>query len=97
MACGAPVVAMRNTAIAEVVGDGGVLVEESGGAAPFELARITRGPGREAIERLASEAARIAADTSHRNGLVAAAHRQACRYSTERFITGLRGAYEFAV
>lgn len=94
MAAGLPVVAVSNTAITEVVADGGTLVEETAASWDDAIA----GAGAEGtLADVAAACARIAGDTALRNEHRARALTQAGTFTEERFNAGLSAAYEAAI
>jgi glycosyltransferase involved in cell wall biosynthesis len=95
MAAGVPVVAVANTAIVEIVGDGGVLVEEraSGWAAGMredEQSRAVRADLVEACVELARDA-RLGEATARRG------RERAAGFSAARFREGVDEAYSIAM
>lgn len=80
MSCGAPVVAMANTAVVEVVGDAGELVDE----------------GPRAVERLAARCNELAADGARRRRLQEAGLVRAAGFSEARFVEQVRRAAQVA-
>lgn len=83
IACGTPVVGMANTALPEVVGAAGILLNDSadeGGAAA-----------------LASQVVRFIEDSSLKDRLGAECAGQASRYTVDRFVSAVSGAYEIAI
>jgi glycosyltransferase involved in cell wall biosynthesis len=89
---GTPVVAMRNTAIPEVVGEAGILLEED---VPAEVA--ARGPHRyddPSIKRLADACAEVFENDTLHGLLSAACASQAQLFTLARFGEGVRKAYD---
>jgi glycosyltransferase involved in cell wall biosynthesis len=86
MSCGTPVVAMSNSSIPEMVGRGGVLVDEPREGSPATVR--TEGP-----KRLADACIAIARDEGWRGDLAREATDAAAGFSAERFSTGLALAY----
>jgi glycosyltransferase involved in cell wall biosynthesis len=82
MACGTPVVAMRNSAVAEGVGGGGILVSEDDGSG------LEAGP-----RRLVDACVGLAASPRFRANLSERALAQSARFTMERFRAGLARAY----
>jgi glycosyltransferase involved in cell wall biosynthesis len=89
MACGTPVVAMRNSAIPEVVGAGGVLVDEPPGNHSHDI------PPR-AIDELVDACLSIGRDAPLRVALAGKALEQSSRFTAARFSHGLVEAYSRA-
>jgi glycosyltransferase involved in cell wall biosynthesis len=81
MACGTPVVAMRNSAISEVVGDGGILIEEN---------TVRNGT---AANELAEACVALVYDESERGNLSRLALRQSRVFTLSAFGTALARAY----
>jgi glycosyltransferase involved in cell wall biosynthesis len=81
MACGTPVVAMRNSAISEVVGEGGILIDENKGA---NLAPA---------EELAAACVALAQDRNERGKLSRLALRQSQLFTLSAFGAALARAY----
>lgn len=93
MAAGAPVIAMANTAVTEVVGEGGKLISEP--VTHWEAS--VEASAEEPIEEMASLVAEIAGSPELRSTLSEAALKQASRYSWERFVSGVKQAYDLAL
>jgi glycosyltransferase involved in cell wall biosynthesis len=81
MACGTPAVAMRNSAVSEVVGEGGILIDEK------------KGDGVAAAEELAAACVALAHDESERGKLSRLALRQSQLFTLSAFGTALARAY----
>lgn len=81
MACGTPVVAMRNSAIEEVVGDGGILIDERRRHEPL------------AIEELAAACVAAGRDDGERRMLGERAIRQSRRFTLPAFAKAVAHAY----
>jgi glycosyltransferase involved in cell wall biosynthesis len=81
MACGTPVVAMRNSAVSEVVGDGGILIDES---------KLGNGT---AVDELAAACVALVDDENERRELSRLALRQSQRFTLSAFGTALARAY----
>jgi len=95
MRCGAPVVAMNNTSIPEVVGDGGVLVDEE---TPDWAANACRGAEHvRARARFVDACADLFGDTDRCKALSANAVKHAESFDQARFAHGLRSAYDLAM
>jgi glycosyltransferase involved in cell wall biosynthesis len=94
MAAGLPVVAVANTAVREVVGPGGILVEER--ASTWDEAISGLG-AEEVLSEVADACARIAADETRRDSLRDAALAQASTFTQSRFDEGLLAAYGTAL
>lgn len=94
MACGTPVVTMANTALVEVVGKGGVLVDED--EPPGVAASLPASPNDAGARRLARAVCTLVGDDVGREALAEAASVQAAAFTPERFRAGLLAAYEGA-
>jgi glycosyltransferase involved in cell wall biosynthesis len=94
MSCGTPVVAMNNTSIPEVVGGGGVLVEEETADWANNACRAREQVHAQA--RFVEACVDLFGDASHRADLGARALRQSQSFDEHRFAVGLRAAYELA-
>jgi glycosyltransferase involved in cell wall biosynthesis len=81
MACGTPVVAMRNSAIEECVGGGGILIDE------------TAGTSLTAVEELAEACIALVHDDGDRDELTGRALRQSSRFTLTAFGAALARAY----
>lgn len=81
MACGTPVVAMRNTAMPEVVGAGGILVDEKPPG------------GRTAAEELAEACVELTRDAGEREGLSRLALEQSGSFTLSAFAAAVSRAY----
>jgi glycosyltransferase involved in cell wall biosynthesis len=81
MACGTPVVAMRNSAISEFVGEGGILIDEN-----------RRGIGT-AADELAAACVALVQDDNERDKLSRLALRQSRAVTLSAFGTALARAY----
>lgn len=95
MASGAPVVAMGNTAVSEVVADAGVLIDERAGGWRSGLAEEI-GNDRARQDELVSACVEFARDWSLRAEYSARSRLRAAAYSVERFQSGLDRAYGIA-
>lgn len=82
IACGTPVVSMANTAIPEVVGGAGVLVDDHHGDDGAVL--------------LAAEVRRVIDDPTLRSRLASECPAQSSRFTPERFVSQIGGAYALA-
>lgn len=83
IACGTPVISMANTAIPEVIGDAGVLVDDHAGGDGAML--------------LAAEVRRVIDDPTLRSLLASECHTQSARFTPERFVARIGEAYAMAV
>jgi glycosyltransferase involved in cell wall biosynthesis len=81
MACGTPVVAMRNSAISEVVGEGGILIDEN------------KGGNAAAANELAAACVALVHDESERGKLSRRALTQSRVFTLSAFGTALARAY----
>jgi glycosyltransferase involved in cell wall biosynthesis len=95
MAVGAPVVAMGNTAVAEVVGDAGILVEET--RPPGVAASGPHLPDDPEVGLLADALLTVAADVQLQHRMGAAGRARAGLYSHERFSQNVNEALQLAV
>jgi glycosyltransferase involved in cell wall biosynthesis len=94
MATGTPVVAMANTAITDLVGDAGVLVEETCDG-PIAAAG-PHAPSDDGCRRLAEACASLARDHERTASLAARCVHASARFSTDRFDAQLLAAYTAA-
>lgn len=96
LACGTPVLAFRNTALPEVVGPAGWLLDET---VPDPAAAATgpHHPDDEGAGRLASQAVELLHRPATRERARLAAAEQAGRFSRTRFAAGLWAAYRRAL
>jgi glycosyltransferase involved in cell wall biosynthesis len=90
MSLGAPVVAMDNTAVSEVVGGAGCLVPEAG--APAEAASSVHSPDDAAVRALAEACLHVLDDGEEAARLREAGRARAAEFTADRF----RGAVEAA-
>jgi glycosyltransferase involved in cell wall biosynthesis len=95
MAAGAAVVATSNTAITDVVGNAGILIDEAVGSwdeaiRESHAAEVTR-------QRLVDACVSLARDQSLRTNFQERGRRQAALFSRERFVHGLHTAYRSAI
>jgi glycosyltransferase involved in cell wall biosynthesis len=95
MAGGTPVVAVANTAVAEVVGDGGILVEER--ASSWEAGLREGGDSRAVREEIVDACVELARDPALAAATAERGQERASRYSAERFRKGVDRAYEIAM
>lgn len=95
MACGVPVVAMANTALPELIGDAGVLVEEQD--PPWLAASPPAKATDHGAVALAAATRRLVDDESWRAQLAKASIVRAGTFSHGRFCDGLRITYEEAL
>lgn len=91
MSCGTPVVAMANTSIPDVVGDGGLLIKEV--SPPAKAAAGPHHVDDDGCLDLAATCRDLALNPSLRDELSLQALQQAKRYSFEGFASTLDGAY----
>lgn len=89
MACGTPVVAMSNSSIPGVVGEGGVLVDEAAG---LEVGRIDA-VDVDGIRQIVDACLELAANEPMRKSFGLKARRSAGRFTLGRFAEGLARAY----
>ena len=92
MAVGTPVVAFRNSSLVEVIGEGGVLLEDHG--TPAEAVAAPHSENDAAVGEIVDAVSRVLGDADLHQGLSRAARAHAASYTTERFDAGLRAAYD---
>ena len=95
MTVGTPVVAFRNSSLLEVIGVGGVLLEDHG--TPAEATAEPHSENDAAVGEIVDAVFRVLGDADLHHNLSRAARAQAASYTTERFDTGLRAAYDRAL
>ena len=95
MACGAPVVAFRNSAIAEIAGHAGVLLEEDS-ADPARGASLTHTINDSGAIRLVEAVLKLAADPDEQQRQRRLGQQVTGGFTLSRFADGLREAYEIA-
>lgn len=91
MAVGTPVVAFRNSSMAEVIAGGGVLLEDHG--TPAEATAAPHSENDAAVGEIVDAVSRVLSDADLHHSLSRAARAHAASYTTERFDAGLRAAY----
>jgi glycosyltransferase involved in cell wall biosynthesis len=95
MSLGVPVVAMDNTSLPEVVGEGGILVEEE--TSDWALNACRGGEHSRARARFAQTCVELFSDSPRRDRLGAKAALHAGSFDAQRFALGVRAAYELAL
>jgi glycosyltransferase involved in cell wall biosynthesis len=94
MAAGAAVVATANTAITEIVGDAGILIDEGSGSWADALLESTAAQATR--KRLVDACVSVSRDESLRAKLQARGRERAALFSEDRFFNGLTKAYRRA-
>jgi len=95
MSLGTPVIAFDNSSLREVVGQGGILLDD--GLDVVGMTRAAHSPDDEAVTRIVAAARSLVEDEQRYRTLAARALERSRQFSVERFDAGVRGAYQFAI